>query len=397
MLRMELAGKRESYESVFRMAFIVFAIFCFFPPACIEVLVPWLDEIIDICRLFLIVGAIAVCVKDRGISKIILLIIAYYGLLMASTILNSGDLWEAISQASSAIGVSIFNELCLRRDVESFLKSVVIVFSFLCTVNLITVILFRDGLYTSRDFYFLGNYNTHIYYILPLLMCVLLCWEEKIHFGIKILLIVFCSISFVSCHSVSSMITMSVFSVLVLIREIISKKGKWLFQKVTGFYVLYIVGSLEIVVVRIHRFFSYIIENIFHKNMTLTGRTPMWDKALAHLSDKPILGFGSQTRDYMIDLIGKRHCHNLLLQILFQTGIIGLFVFASLLLNVSRVLSKSHFLRCKSIIVITIFCFLVMYLTELASIATFLWILVIAVHIEDIGSALERQKGDYEK
>ena len=123
----------------------------------------------------------------------------------------------------------------------------------------------------------------------------------------------------------------------------------------------------------------------------------MWDKALAHLSDKPILGFGSQTRDYMIDLIGKRHCHNLLLQILFQTGIIGLFVFASLLLNVSRVLSKSHFLRCKSIIVITIFCFLVMYLTELASIATFLWILVIAVHIEDIGSALERQKGDYEK
>ena len=120
----------------------------------------------------------------------------------------------------------------------------------------------------------------------------------------------------------------------------------------------------------------------------------MWDKALAAFPQSLIFGFGSQSREYMIDLIGKRHCHNLLLQVLFQTGIIGLLAFAGILFFVARAVSKSSYERCQSLFVILLFCFLVMYLTELSGIGIFIWMLTIMFHIQEIGSALEAEKGE---
>ena len=388
-----IQAKHIKHTTIAGILLLSLALFSFFPPACIEILVPPLDDFIDLCRLFITAGAVVIYVKDGKLSKVVALVLLYYITLFLSSMANEGDIWEATSQMLQAVGLAVFTEICLRRNIKTFLKALVFLFAILCSINLITVLIYKDGLYTSRDFYFLGNYNTHVYYILPMLMAIFLNWETKMSFVARIAIVAVCSISFLICHSISSTVTMSVFMLLLIIREYSMKHRKHLFQKLENFYAIYVLGALAIVVGRIHSKFSFIIENVFHKNMTLTGRTPMWDRALKLLPDKLFVGFGLQTRDAMIKLIGKRHCHNLLLQTLFQTGTVGFMVFAGILLNVSRAIKKSPYKRYNSLFAITIFCFLVMYLTELSSIGTFLWVLTIAFHIRKIGSELEQRRG----
>ena len=69
------------------------------------------------------------------------------------------------------------------------------------------------------------------------------------------------------------------------------------------------------------------------KDITFSGRTILWDKILHSISDSIFMGFGVKTEEALISYFGLAyagHSHNLALQIIFQTGILGT-IFGSLI------------------------------------------------------------------
>lgn len=62
------------------------------------------------------------------------------------------------------------------------------------------------------------------------------------------------------------------------------------------------------------------------KGVTLNSRTYIWDFALKLIAEKPVLGHGTFTDEALFTdyvLYGVDHAHNLLLEILLRTGIVG--------------------------------------------------------------------------
>lgn len=65
--------------------------------------------------------------------------------------------------------------------------------------------------------------------------------------------------------------------------------------------------------------------NSMSKGVTLNSRTYIWANALTLIKQRPIFGHGSFTPEQIADYIlyGTTHAHNLLLEILMRTGIVG--------------------------------------------------------------------------
>ncbi|MFR3202482.1 MAG: O-antigen ligase family protein [[Clostridium] leptum] len=59
-----------------------------------------------------------------------------------------------------------------------------------------------------------------------------------------------------------------------------------------NYLILNILLFFVIVIFRMQNLFAFLIEDILHKNLTLTGRTVIWDRTLELIGEKPILGHG---------------------------------------------------------------------------------------------------------
>jgi len=113
---------------------------------------------------------------------------------------------------------------------------------------------------------------------------------------------------------------------------------------------------------------AYFITNNLNRDITLTGRTIVWSEAIKRIQESPILGYGIRNVEDLIILIkGTIHtsdCHNFYINILFQGGIINTFVYIILFYLIVK---KLDYLRSNRIIMIlslTLFSFLIIFITE---------------------------------
>ena len=143
---------------------------------------------------------------------------------------------------------------------------------------------------------------------------------------------------------------------------------------------IYTIIYTQVVIFRIQEtVFRGFIENTLQKNVTLTGRTLIWDFIMKIIPNSLIFGYGRN------DIIAQNaiirdvtEAHNGLLEILLCTGIIGLFVFILILLNVFKALNKSNS-KISYILSMAIFLYFCIALTESAFTYTKIgfWILII--------------------
>ncbi|MBU3137146.1 O-antigen ligase family protein [Clostridium gasigenes] len=127
-----------------------------------------------------------------------------------------------------------------------------------------------------------------------------------------------------------------------------------------------------------------ILESIFHKTLTFSGRRYIWDYALDKLTDNPILGNGFESTSYLLnnkivpiyDRVAA-HTHNGFLELFLQSGLIGLILGVLILVITFRYTFKlerkeANVIRVYFIIFI-IFNFMEPYIINSASIIT-MWL-----------------------
>jgi len=224
------------------------------------------------------------------------------------------------------------------KDIISVL---LLIFEILIYGNLLTMLLFPNGLYnqgvtynTDRRYYLLGHQNQVIIYILIGLMLSFLhtdiCMEKRISVRTIVLIIAsyYMEFSFMSATGITGLL---IFSAIVLLSEL-----KHIYIDLKWAILLSVILFLIFIIYNTQSMFSNILVNVFHRDITASSRTIVWGKALLLIRQKPILGYGIENTELSTLRFGFITPHNRILYLLYRGGVILLLFFGGLVFSCGR-------------------------------------------------------------
>ena len=315
--------------------------------------------------------------------KLILLVMLYSFIILFSAVINNNITIGMIYTNFVYIGFIIYINYCMK-DFKNFINGLNILFTLLIIYNLILAIFSQSSYmyigYQGSQKVFVGTFESRngISMVMIPAIAFILIRSEYIYEKVRnkdILLCFMVLIIILLSKSSTGFIVGSLLVIYVLLLKKIKIK-----LNINKLMSIYTIIYTQVVIFRIQEtVFRGFIENTLQKNVTLTGRTLIWDFIMKIIPNSLIFGYGRN------DIIAQNaiirdvtEAHNGLLEILLCTGIIGLFVFILILLNAFRALNKSNS-KISYILSMAIFLYFCIALTESAFTYTKIgfWILII--------------------
>ena len=315
--------------------------------------------------------------------KLILLVMLYSFIILFSAVINNNITMGMIYTNFVYIGFIIYINYCMK-DFKNFINALNILFTLLIIYNLILAIFVQSSYmyigYQGSQKVFVGTFESRngISMVMIPAIAFILIRSEYIYEKVRnkdILLCFMVLIIILLSKSSTGFIVGSLLVIYVLLLKKIKIK-----ININKLMSIYTIIYTQVVIFRIQEtVFRGFIENTLQKNVTLTGRTLIWDFIMKIIPNSLIFGYGRN------DIIAQNaiirdvtEAHNGLLEILLCTGIIGLFVFILILLNVFKALNKSNS-KISYILSMAIFLYFCIALTESAFTYTKIgfWILII--------------------
>ena len=285
-------------------------------------------------------------------KKLYLCLGAFYGLLLLTTILGGGDLRRWLGTAYPALALNGFILLECRSTprIKQFLKALSDLFLVLVGLNTLFMIffpnLFGTTSTTSGHIYLLGLENQLIYPLtIGLLILLLNDYFNQDKFKLQL---------YAFLYIVSALINFSVGSLMgvaVLLLYFGISPIKRFFEKHPLSVFLGIFAVIFIVLVFFaDPVFSFpplrcVIEEILHKDITLTHRTNIWKVVVSEVLESPIFGYGYRETGNLFTVIawGKPKtfsAHNQYLQTWYEGGTITILMLIAFLLVGSSLLKR---------------------------------------------------------
>lgn len=315
--------------------------------------------------------------------KLILLVMLYSFIILFSAVINNNITMGMIYTNFVYIGFIIYINYCMK-DFKNFINALNILFTLLIIYNLILAIFSQSSYmyigYQGSQKVFVGTFESRngISMVMIPAIAFILIRSEYIYEKVRNKDILLCFMVLIIILLSKSSTGFIVGSLLV-IYVLLLKKIK-INININKLMSIYTIIYTQVVIFRIQEtVFRGFIENTLQKNVTLTGRTLIWDFIMKIIPNSLIFGYGRN------DIIAQNaiirdvtEAHNGLLEILLCTGIIGLFVFILILLNVFKALNKSNS-KISYILSMAIFLYFCIALTESAFTYTKIgfWILII--------------------
>lgn len=315
--------------------------------------------------------------------KLILLVMLYSFIILFSAVINNNITIGMIYTNFVYIGFIIYINYCMK-DFKNFINALNILVTLLIIYNLILAIFVQSSYmyigYQGSQKVFVGTFESRngISMVMIPAIAFILIRSEYIYEKVRnkdILLCFMVLIIILLSKSSTGFIVGSLLVIYVLLLKKIKIK-----LNINKLMSIYTIIYTQVVIFRIQEtVFRGFIENTLQKNVTLTGRTLIWDFIMKIIPNSLIFGYGRN------DIIAQNaiirdvtEAHNGLLEILLCTGIIGLFVFILILLNAFRALNKSNS-KISYILSMAIFLYFCIALTESAFTYTKIgfWILII--------------------
>lgn len=279
---------------------------------------PSIEAFVTYLRLASALVVILLYMRFGKMNAPVLVFLLIQGALIFSTLYNNLDIGPWFNSAASAVALVLLVDLGCR-DFSHFLKGGIACYLLLVSVNLITVLLFPNGmyqtLYQTRN-WFLGYDNNHLQTILPG-FCIAVCYagffERK---AIAILYSIIAMATILLTQSAAAIVALVVLACSFLfINKNTGKVVNFRFYACI-YYILFFV----IVVFRFQEVFGVFIEGL-GKNLTFTGRTLIWDSYLAAIAKAPVFGYGVMSSSAKLLTVGTMpYTHNHILEVLFSGG-----------------------------------------------------------------------------
>lgn len=330
--------------------------------------------------------------KNR-ISKLQKAIFLFMGILLLSTLITSHDMTHFLKYFIQYSTISLYTELLIKNSLPMLLKNVSILLYALIVVNFMTILLYPNGFFKPEVF-LLGYDNATIVTMLLGSMFIIFTsnfFYQKARFW-AIIPFALTLISYYIRWSVGAMIgcIILLFYFLIFYRK--PKFTKYL--NIRTFYWGAFILFLLIVVFGIQNSFSFIIEDIFHKNVNLTGRTTIWQDCFEQILHHPILGIGMMNYETRFSMLGIYHAHCTFLNVILESGLVGLFSYFYLWHLIIKALLLNKETRMVNLLSFSFLSYLIMTLVDVIDNAE---VLFVFYNLAYFSSYILRQMGPQTK
>ena len=290
---------------------------------------PSCEMFLNIWRLasFFIVVIWALLIRKK-VSLVVILICIWEIFLFVTTVVHRGEAYEAAKGAFSVLSIVLLYDVAHDKG-TSFLSSQLFCFEIVIYINLITELLYPNGLYIERiqsithyKNWFLGYYNNHTKYFIPAIMFALLYAEKRRSYS-RVLFLV--SAIFLSALlSWSGGVLTSLFTMLIV--YVFFKEKTRIFNYYT-YWLMHILFFIMVYILRLQNVFRWLIDGIFRKWNTLEIRIIIWEQTAKLISKSPVWGYGIQNKIIRVAENHHNHgvhAHSMLFELLYQGGFVGL-------------------------------------------------------------------------
>lgn len=359
-----LSGRTINLSSLRTSFLFIILVFPFIQPPALKIYVG-IDLLYNIWRLVSVLCIfINLIINVKSVSKYILYVFCYRISLLISTIVNNGNIVNWLITTVTILSLLFLIENFLKKDTLIVIQSLNFLFEVYIYINLLSVIIYPEGINNIENFYFLGGTTGAIRIILPGVMFALLNSEIKYgYFSVRtILLCIAVMVTNVLTWTVTSMLGFSIVLLYVLLfrKKLLIKSINIFFGWLSSIIIFYL-----IVIVRVSDIFENIIVNYFGKSMTFTGRTYLWDNALIAIRESPVIGHGINFDSTLLSVIGNINgSHNYYLDILYRSGLLGLLLFTIIVFSYMKNIKMYEKSKFAQIITIISFSYFIMWIAE---------------------------------
>ena len=260
------------------------------------------------------------------------------------TVYNGGNYTSLILTILNALALVLVVEMGLKTDTDALLDGAVAMLGTYVVLNSLTIFIFPQGMYefnTYTENYLFGYRNNMIMMIMPaVIFAVVRSYRYFNRLSFSSYLIFGCALfSVFRAFSATAVIGTVILTVIVLMVGIGFMPK--IFNIVT-YIAVNIAYFFGVIIMRVQEMFAFIIVDMLGKDLTFTGRTSIWDRALEAFYASPLFGVGEISNDSSRDLIGATHAHNYYLDLLYKSGIVGFLIFIIILIICGVALHRSR-------------------------------------------------------
>jgi O-antigen ligase len=131
--------------------------------------------------------------------------------------------------------------------------------------------------------------------------------------------------------------------------------------------------------------FAFLIEELLGRSLTFSTRTFIWDMSFYAIQQRPWLGWGYSVIDPLQNIsINNMASHNHILMVTYQSGILGLILFISLICMASYKLYKTKKSTYSNTLSFMLLITLVVMLMETVSIDYLFTLMIMSYHVDKL-------------
>lgn len=343
------------------------------------------------------------------LSIITKLVIIYHAYLALITFAHKGDIRTAVIDSAIFIGLCLCTEIGIQYNAARTIRSLLAVLEAEVFINIITIILFPRGLYSTAYFtnnYFLGYDNQNINILLPMLVIAIICAEygdsvDRLNLILVTAMTAFTVIFFWSGAS------LVVIAIIMGIYFSGAYKIHWLFN-FRNYLICNFVFFYLFVILEIPEYFSRIVVVLLGKSTTFSGRIYFWRRTIELIRKNPLLGYGVEfenervikyalSRHYHIssryNIYVGLHAHNRYLETMYRGGFILTILYLLCLYLVVKNLMKNKKQICAAILALGLFAYLTGMLTEFYRLSyLFFPMMTLSMYVKTIETSFEQYR-----
>ena len=297
--------------------------------------------------------------KKSGITQYGICVLILECLTLFVTLIKNGDFVKFAGPFVSVISLTMIVEIFFRICKIDFLRIIRNLLTILLVINVILQLIYPTGIISEVNF--LGIDNRLVFFYIPLLF-VSLIYDSYTKNRVTVysyLVLILSLWSTISLWAVGGFLGLIIIAITIIIKERIQ-----IIKKISMKQVLLVIIILNLLIVffQVQKHFESFIVGYLKKDITLTGRTYLWNWALMLIKKNMLFGIGIQSDKYMLGIYKwVVHPHNMFLNYLTTTGIIGFSCFIIMMLIISN---KSKEIINENARIITVFTvFVILFLS----------------------------------
>ena len=320
------------------------------------------DVYIKLMLVIIIFGCFFIRILNgKKIDSFFILLNIFSAYQFIVTVINKGDMAGAIwLYWILSDSLFLFIDMEIDDNEEKGLKYVLYVLLIMMLINLYTVLkkpfIYNYGMDMNAEYWF-GNYNSFINYFLPGIVLgyyLSNIYNRNIYKIIYVLIILIIYFTYFFSRSLTSLIVLSTLIIYLIFFN--RKKLQKLFNLKVYLSIIMLI-FFGFVLTKVGEKIFYEVLVFLNKELSLFGRTKFWEDVIGYILDNPIWGYGVYTNVSRMTEYGYAHAHNLILEIWFRTGLIGILLYIFLWKKIWTNINNLENFKLKGLLAMTFFVF----------------------------------------